>query len=211
MVQLSNDNSYAMLEMDLERIKELLKKFVEYYEENMIIIPAGPSRIGIAVHPDTEKMFCDKFHLTEENFNKLIGDISFFIGSLVRNNEERIFKKYGKKKKIKKIVEIFKKILQDRIIEALRFKYFCKTQYLENLSWDVSLKVKQSGGTQIRFPFSMIKMSFSKPGFSLESILGEESTVTFECTLRDIDEMIKTLEDIKIALHELQPKGEENE
>ena len=206
---MTNNNDYAILRMDLERLKELLKNLVEHYEEGRIVIPMSPARIGIAIHPTTEKMFRDKFHLTEEDLNELVGDISFFVGALVRNNEEKILKKYGKTEKVEKIVVIFKKTLQDQLIGALRFRSFCKTQYFEDLSWDVSVKVRQNGGIKMRFPFSMIKMSFSKPGFSLETILGEENTVTFECTLRDIEEMIKSLKEIKIVLEELQQKEEE--
>ena len=39
-------------------------------------------------------------------------------------------------------------------------------------------------------PLSIIRMSFSKAGFPISSILGEENSVTFECTLHDIEKMI---------------------
>ncbi len=209
---MTNDKDYAILGMDLNRLNEFLKNLVEHYEEDRIMIPMGPSGIGIAMHPDTEKMFRDKFHLTEEGLNELNRDITFFVGALVVDKEERILKKYGKTEKVTKILEIFKERLQDQVIETLRFRLFCKTQYLEDLSWDVSVRVRQNGGIKMRFPFSVIRMSFSKPGLSLQSILGEESAVTFECSLRDIDEMIKSLEEIRNALGELQQEeGEKNE
>ena len=39
------------------------------------------------------------------------------------------------------------------------------------------------------------------------AIMGEENSVTFECTLQDIEKMIKSLEEMKNALNELQKEG----
>ncbi len=118
-VHLTNDKDHAILAMDSEKLDELLSEFVEHYEKNRIIIPMGSSGIGIAMYPDIEKEFQDKFHLTEKDLGELTEDITFLIWALVVDKEEKILERYGKTEKMMKILEIFKKRLQNRLIECL--------------------------------------------------------------------------------------------
>jgi hypothetical protein len=47
--------------------------------------------------------------------------------------EERIFKKYGESEEVPPVLTRIKQSMSD-LIESLRFRLFCKTQYLEDFS-----------------------------------------------------------------------------
>lgn len=195
-----------ILKIDIEKLSEILSSVKRNYEDDNILINLGPSGHGYAIHPRIEGELREEFNLDEDDFSKLINDIMFIVASIALNKEERVFDKYGETKEIMSILSKFKLELRN-LVESLRFKAFCKTQFLEDFSWDISIRVRQSGGIKIQFPLSVIKMSFSKTGFPFSSILDEKNSITFECTLQDIEKMIKSLEEIKDALTELQEEG----
>ena len=192
-----------IFEMDSEKLEKILNNLKKNYKNDKIMINLSPSGYGYAMHPRTEEEFREEFCLTEDDFNKLMNDMMFILISLVMDKEERVFKEYGKTQKAENVLNEIKQQMKN-FIESLRFKLFCKTQYLEDFSWDVSIRVRQTGGIKMQFPLSVIKMSFSKAGSPFSPILGEANSITFECTLHDIEIMIESLEEIKNTLVELQ-------
>ena len=195
-----------ILKIDLAKLKKILNSLKRNYEDDNVLISLGPSGHGYAINPRIEGDLREESNLDEADFEKLMNEIMFIVASLAMSKEERVFDKYGETQEIKSILSSFEQELKN-IVESLRFKAFCKTQYLEDISWDISIRVRQSGGIRMQFPLSVVKMSFSKAGFPFSSIMGEENSVTFECTLQDIEKMIKSLEEMKNALNELQKEG----
>ena len=159
-----------ILKIDIEKLGEILRSLKRNYEDDNILINLGPPGHGYAMQPRIKAELREEFNLNEDDFAKLMNDIMFIVASLALNKEERILDKYGETQEIKSILSKFEQELRN-LVESLRFKAFCKTQYLEDLSWDISIRVRQSGGIKMQFPLSVIKMSFSKAGFSLYSIL----------------------------------------
>ena len=123
---------------------------------------------------------------------------------------DKIFRKYTKSDKTEKILNVFNQWSQKfpDMINNLRFRSFCKTQYLENLTWEISTKIKQDSGISMELPVSVLKMSFLKPSTSMACPLSEEKTVTFECTLQDMRDMIKSLREAERIMEELEEKKE---
>ncbi|MGC1120912.1 MAG: hypothetical protein WBA22_07435 [Candidatus Methanofastidiosia archaeon] len=195
-----------MVGMNPEKMNEILDDIAEDYEKNKILISLSPSGYRFALHPQVEDELTKKFHLGEEDFDNLMSDVMLFVMSFVMDKEEKVFEEYGKTDSVVSTLATCKQKLKG-LVESLRFKLFCKTQYLEDLTWDASIRVRQNGGIKMRFPFSMIRMSFSKPDSSFSSVLGGENEITFECTLQDVEKMIESLGDIKNALIELQKEG----
>lgn len=192
-----------ILGMDPEKLGDILNHLARSYEDDKFLIDLSTSGYSFTVHPDFENEFSEEFHLTEEDFKNMMKDIMLFVMPLVMDKEEKIFAKYGETKEVMNALSILKPRLRN-LIESLQFKLFCKTRYLKDFSWDVSIRVRQKGGIKMQFPLSVIKMSLSGEGSLLSSVLGEENTVTFECTLRDVEKMIESLEEIKSALKEVQ-------
>lgn len=192
-----------ILEIDPEKLDEILNNLKKNFEDEKFLISPSPSGYGYALRPHTEEELREKFHLTEDDLSKLMKDIMFFLISLVMGKEERVFEKFGETQEVKNVLDKLKHQLKN-LVESLRFKSFCKTQYLEDFSWDVSIRVRQAGGIKMQFPLSVIKMSFSKVDSPLSLLLSEGNSITFECTLQDIERMIESLEEIKNALIELQ-------
>lgn len=206
---MTNKKDYHILKIDLKRLSSILNKIYAEYRNGNIKIELDPFTAGIGMSTEVKNEFLDEFELSEDNFEGLTSDILFLITMLVMNEEENIFKKYGESDKTKKILEIFKQWSQKfpDLLKGLRFKLFCKTQYLENLTWEVSTKTKQNGGIEIEFSVSVIRMSFLKPSTSIACPLNKETTVTFECTLEGIRDIIKSLKEVERALEELEGKG----
>jgi hypothetical protein len=192
-----------ILEIDPKKLNEILNNLRKDYEDGKILINPSPSGFGYLVHSSTEKELMEEFQLTEEYLSKLMDEIMLFTMSLVMGKEERVFEKFGEAQEVKDILAKLRHQLKN-LVESLRFKSFCKTQYLEDFSWDISIRVRQTGGIKMQFPFSVIRMSFSRAGSSLPPPLREDNSITFECTLQDIERMIESLEEAKNALTELQ-------
>jgi len=196
-----------IFEIDPEKLDEILNDLKKNYNNDKIIINISSSGYGYAINPRTEEEFKEKYSLSEEDFKKVMDDMLFILISLVTGKEERIFKKYGGSEEVTPVLTRIKQSMSN-LIESLRFKLFCKTQYLEDFSWDISIRVRQSGGIKMQFPLSVIKMSFSKANSPLSPLLDESNSITFECNLHDIEMMIESLEEIKNALDEFYKEEE---
>jgi hypothetical protein len=161
-------SDYHILKIDSKKLISILNKFYAEHKNENIQIELDPFSTSFKISTDAKSEFLDEFKLSEENFEGLTSDILFFITMLVIDEEEKMFKKYGESDKAKRTLEIFNQWAQrfPDLIKDLRFKLFCKTQYLENLTWKVSTKVKQDGGIKIELSVSVIKMSFIEPSTS---------------------------------------------
>ena len=211
MIDLTNEEDYSILKLDLNRLNAIINRLTEEHKNGNVKIDIDRSGAGIGFESDIRDKFLDEFQLNEDNFRKITSDILFFIVMLVMDEEEAIFKKYGKEDNTEKILELFKQQFQKypSLIRNLRFRSSCKTQYFEDLTWEVSIKVRQGSGIRMRLPVSVIKMNFLRPSSSKACPLSEEKTVSFECTLEDIEEIMRLLQEVKLALEELEEKGEE--
>ncbi len=211
MIKLANTRDYHILKIDLKKLSSILNKFYAEHKNENIQIELDPFSTSFRISTDAKNEFLDEFNLSEENFKELTSDILFFITMLVIDEEEKVVKKYGESDKAKKTLEIFKQWAQrfPDLIKDLRFKSFCKTKYLENLTWEVLTKAEQDGGIKIELPVSVIKMSFIEPSTSMACPLSKESSVTFECTLQGIRDMIKSLREAEHSLEKLEGKKEE--
>ncbi len=207
---MTSEEDYFIFEIGERQLNSILNKIYMEYRDGNLKIEVDPFSSGIRIKSDTVNEFLADFKLGEDNFNKLIHDIAFFITALVMNDEDMIFKKYKKSDKTERILNVFKQwsLKFPDIMDNLRFKSFCKTQYLENLTWEISTKVKQDSGISMELPVSVLKMSFLKPRTSMACPLSEEKTITFECTLQDLRDMIKSLKGAERILEDLKEKKE---
>ncbi len=203
---------YFIFKIDLKQLDSILNKIYLEYSNRYIKIEVDPFTSGIRMRNGTMNEFLEDFELNEENFGELVRDIVFFIKTLIMNDEEGVFKKYGKSDKTGRVLDIFKQwfLKFPDMIDDIRFKSFCKTQYLENFTWEISTKVIQDGGVSMRRPVSLVKMSFLKPNTSMACPLNVEETVTFECTLQGVKDMIKSLKEVEHALEALEEGGKIN-
>ena len=210
MIDVTNEESYSIFKLDLDRLKAIINRFIEEYKNGNVKIDLDRFRAGIGFGSDIEDELLDEFQLDEDSFEKITSDILFFIVALVTNEEEAVFKKYGEKDETEKILKLFKQQFRKypSLIRNLRFKSSCKTQYFEDLTWEASIKVSQSNGIRMRLPACVIKMNFLGPSSSRACPLSEEKSVSFECTLENIEEIIRLLQEAKLALEELEEKGE---
>lgn len=207
---MTSEEDYFILEIGEKQLNSILNKIYMEYRDGNLKLDVDPFASSVRLKSDTVKEFLASFKLEEDDFNKLIRDIVFFITALVMDDEDKIFRKYTKSDKTEKILNVFKQWSQKfpDMINNLRFRSFCKTQYLENLTWEISTKIKQDSGINMELPVSVLKMSFLKPSTSTACPLSEEKTVTFECTLQDIRDMIKSLREAERIMEELEEKKE---
>jgi hypothetical protein len=209
-IKMTSEEDHFIFEIGERQLNSILNKIYMEYRDGNLKIEVDPFISGIRMKSDTVNEFLADFKLEEDNFNKLIRDIVFFITAMVMNDEDRIFKEYTKSDKTERILNVFKQWSQKfpNIINNLRFKSFCKTQYLENLTWEISTKIKQDSGISMELPVCVLKMSFLKPSTSTACPLNEEKTITFECTLQGMRDMIKSLKEAEHILEELEEKKE---
>ena len=207
---MTSEEDYFIFEIGEKQLTSVLNKIYMEYRDGNLKLDIDTFTSGIRIKSDTAKEFLASFKLEEDSFNKLIRDIVFFITALVMNDEDRIFRKYTKSDKTEKTLSVFKQWSQEfpETINNLRFRSFCKTQYLENLTWEISSKIRQESGIIMEFPVSVLKMSFLKPSTSMACPMSEEKTVTFECTLQDMRDMIKSLREAERIMEELEEKKE---
>lgn len=207
MADLTNEENYFILQLDLEKLSDIIGKIVREYKKGNIKFTFDQNRAGIGFLGDVEEEFLDEFQLSEDEFEEITGDILFFIVKLMMDDKETILKKYEKDRRIEEIIAVFKQGLQEYplLLQDLRFRSFCKTQYLENISWEISVKTNQDG-VRIQLPVSVIKMSFSKPSHSNICPLSEETVVVFECMSKDLNDMIESLEKAKNELRKMEMK-----
>jgi len=206
----TSEEDFFIFEIGEKQLNSVLNKIYMEYRDGNLKIEVDSFSSGIRIKSDTVNEFLADFKLEEDDFNKLIRDIVFFITALVMNDEDKIFRKYTKSDKTEKILNVFNQWSQKfpDMINNLRFRSFCKTQYLENLTWEISTKIKQDSGISMELPVSVLKMSFLKPSTSMACPLSEEKTVTFECTLQDMRDMIKSLREAERIMEELEEKKE---
>jgi len=204
----TSEEDFFIFEIGEKQLNSVLNKIYMEYRDGNLKIEVDSFSSGIRIKSDTVNEFLADFKLEEDDFNKLIRDIVFFITALVMNDEDKIFRKYTKSDKTEKILNVFNQWSQKfpDMINNLRFRSFCKTQYLENLTWEISTKIKQDSGISMELPVSVLKMSFLKPSTSMACPLSEEKTVTFECTLQDMRDMIKSLREAERIMEELEEK-----
>ncbi|KYK36935.1 MAG: hypothetical protein AYK19_07820 [Theionarchaea archaeon DG-70-1] len=207
---MTSEEDFFIFEIGEKQLNSVLNKIYMEYRDGNLKIEVDSFSSGIRIKSDTVNEFLADFKLEEDDFNKLIRDIVFFITALVMNDEDKIFRKYTKSDKTEKILNVFNQWSQKfpDMINNLRFRSFCKTQYLENLTWEISTKIKQDSGISMELPVSVLKMSFLKPSTSMACPLSEEKTVTFECTLQDMRDMIKSLREAERIMEELEEKKE---
>ncbi|MBU7027596.1 MAG: hypothetical protein HXS48_11735 [Theionarchaea archaeon] len=205
---MTSEEDFFIFEIGEKQLNSVLNKIYMEYRDGNLKIEVDSFSSGIRIKSDTVNEFLADFKLEEDDFNKLIRDIVFFITALVMNDEDKIFRKYTKSDKTEKILNVFNQWSQKfpDMINNLRFRSFCKTQYLENLTWEISTKIKQDSGISMELPVSVLKMSFLKPSTSMACPLSEEKTVTFECTLQDMRDMIKSLREAERIMEELEEK-----
>lgn len=207
---MTGEEDFFIFEIEERQLNSILNKIYMEYRDGNLKLEVDPITSGIRIKSETVNEFLAGFKLQEDDFNNLIRDIVSFITALVMNEEDKIFKKYTKSDETEKILNVFKQWSQKfpDIINNIRFRSFCKTQYLENLTWEVSTKIRQDIGISMEFPVSVLKMSFLKPSTSMACPLSEERTVTFECTLQDMRDMIKSLREAERIMEDLEEKKE---
>lgn len=210
MTDLTNKENYSILKLDPGKLGKIIGKIIKEHRKKNIIINFDQNKAEIGLLGDTQEKFLDEFQLSEDEFEEITGDILFFIVNLVMNDEDAILKKYEKNERTEKTIAVFKQELgkYPSLLKNLRFRSFCKTQYLEDISWEVSVKRSQEGA-RIQLPVSMIRMSFSKPSSSRTCPLSEGTVVAFECTLEDLNEMIESLEKARNELEEMELREDE--
>jgi hypothetical protein len=207
-IEVTNKEDYFIFQIDLKKLDSILNKIYSEYSSGTIKIEVAPFTSGIRMRDRTMNKFLADFKLDEDKFGELIREIVFFTKALIMDEEETIFEKYGKPEETKRIVDLFRQwfLKFPNMINDIQFKSFCKTQYLENLTWEISTKVIQDGGITMNLPVFLVRMSFLKPSSSMACPLNMEDTVTFECTLHGIRNMIKSLKEAEHALEELEER-----
>lgn len=130
MIDLTNEEDYSILKLDLNRLDAIINRLIEEHENGNVRIDIDDFRVGIGFESDIIDKFLDEFQLNGDSFEKITSDILFFIVMLAVNEEEAILKKYGNERKIKKILELFGKQLQKypSLKRNLHFESTCRMQ-----------------------------------------------------------------------------------
>ena len=102
MIDLTNEEDYSILKLDLNRLDAIINRLIEEHENGNVRIDIDDFRVGIGFETDIIDKFLDEFQLNGDSFEKITSDILFFIVMLAVNEEEAILKKYGNERKIKK-------------------------------------------------------------------------------------------------------------
>jgi len=127
MIDVANEESCSILKLDLNRLSAIIDRFIEGYRNGNVKIDIEHFRVNIGFESDIKNELLDEFQLNEDNFERITSDILFFIVALIMNEEEVILKKYGKKDKTEKILNLLKQQFwkYPSLKKDLRFRYTC--------------------------------------------------------------------------------------
>jgi methionyl-tRNA synthetase len=129
----------------------------------------------------------------------------------IKDSDER----EKEKELIRKKFDIVEEILADkRIRDKYRVVVTSKLDSLVDVSWEISEK-RYDGDERLNLSYATIKLDFTaspsagfyplRPFSSLALLFGEgPSSLTFNCSLAHIDDLIKILTDIREKLEEVQ-------
>lgn len=200
--------------LNFETFKLLSEDLIDAYDKGYLrIVLAGP-RISAYLPSDIEKMLMEKHRIDEETFRSMIMGLLFCLHYVLRNEESEVLELLKRKneKLVKKMEEkiVFTKnlLVKHPEIEQSFYTYTSSiSNIFEDLEWEVSLKFARSLPLEKSFPpFPVAKVRLTLRKAMLAPRETKSKCVEFDISLKDIDNMIKSLKELKEALISLQTK-----
>lgn len=202
--------------INLETFEAIATEILESRNPDNLIFDISVRRSVTGMDSEIMDRFSKKYKVNEALLQNMLGVIASLLRTLLMGRKESALKEFKKNAKLadraSKLFEIGENLLKKFPNISNRFfvASFSKTYILEDLDWEVVLKVAEPLGTGFekkdRFQACVLRFLMEKSPSLMGSRSGRErkTEFVFEASLDDINKLIMTLSNIKERMMEMQ-------
>jgi len=211
----------VLAKVDSETFKKISAEFLSLHRKGTMVFDVLPTKTTIVYSEEVRDRFLKEFNVNEATFSELIEATSNVIHNLVDGNEERFLEQLKPDeeliRKVKSFYSSLKGLEQFQEIKN-RFQVVsrCKTKFIDDLDWEISLKYATQEGNLERkteaFPFCVLRLFFkTTPSAHTDLEMKQPEVTTIELSLFDATRLVQTFSEIrdrmKEAISEKSPNG----
>jgi len=191
--------------VDTELFKKLITDFFELRAKRIIVLDLLPHTLTMAYSEEILENLTKKYSISKETFSEIIEVLSNVLNGLLEDSVESFTQQLADEK----LGAVFKNLTtfvnSTEQFSKIRDRYlvvkYCKTRYLGEIDWEISLKdsQKQAGGEKEApvIPFCVARLCFQSPHSREKGITQREpEIVTVELSLSDVTQLNETFSEI---------------
>lgn len=209
----------AIANADLALFKSLAHTLLELYDNRIIRLVFAGAWTGAQISRKNIKLLMEKFNLDETKLSNLIESFVFGAHFVIRKEDDDMCEWLKENKDAKTADKLREKL--DAVSEVvnkhplLRQGYlvytFSKLYHFDDMEWEADLKVFQSPSpfleteeTPLVFPSARLRIILRAPAIS--PVEPRSKSFEFEISAKDLDFLIRSLQDMGEALRNLKAK-----
>lgn len=209
----------AIANVDLALFKSLVHSLLELYDNDVIRLGFAGAWMGAQLPQPNIKLLRKKLNLDETKFSNMVEAFILSTHFVTRKEDDDMCKWLKENKDIENAEKLREKLdFVNEVINKhplLRQGYlaytFSKLYHFDDVEWEADLKVFQSPSaflqteeTPLVFPSARLRLILRTPAIS--PVEPTNKSFEFEISTKDLDLLIKSLQDLREALRNLEAK-----